>query len=142
MKHEPCDLIKQIPKELIDKMFENADIDVDYTFLCFEEVYKAVTEFVPKDTIIIDFGCAYAFQSWYFKDYKKYIGVEIQGNENSVLKLDNSEFYFMSIQEFISEFDKLGYDKEKVFAVCSYVTDKQARQTVRENFPNCLVYYP
>jgi len=142
MKHEPCDLIKQIPKKLIDKMFENADIDVDYTFLCFEEAYKAVTEFVPKDTIIIDFGCAYAFQSWYFKDYKKYIGVEIQGNEKSVLKLDNSEFYFMSIQEFISEFDKLGYDKEKVFAICSYVPDKQARQMVRENFPYCLVYYP
>lgn len=142
MKHEPCDLIKQIPKELIDKMFENADIDVDYTFLCFEEVYKAVTEFVPKDTIIIDFGCAYAFQSWYFKDYKKYIGVEIRGDGNSVLKLDNSEFYFMSIQEFISDFDKLGYDKEEVFAICSYVPDKQARQIVRENFPYCLVYYP
>lgn len=142
MKHEPCDLIKQIPKELIDKMFKNADIDVDYTFLCFEEVYKAVTWFVPKNTIIIDFGCAYAFQSWYFKDYKKYIGVEIHGNKYSVLKLDNSEFYFMSIQEFISDFDKLGYDKEEVFAICSYVPDKQARQMVRENFPYCLVYYP
>lgn len=142
MNYEPCNLFKQIPKPLIDKLFENGDIDVDYTFLGFEEVYQAVLIFVPKDNIIIDLGCAYAFQSWYFKDYKKYIGVDVATNESSVLKLDNSEFYFMSIQEFISEFDKLGYDKEKVFAVCSYVPDEQARQMVRENFPYCLVYYP
>lgn len=130
----------------IDKIFSElntASAELDRMFLGFEEVYKAVTMFVPKSKIIIDFGCAYAFQSWYFKDYEKYIGVDSSVSNEDVLKTDNSKFFFMSIQEFIKEqFLKLGYKKEDIFAVCSYVPDEKARMMVKEYFPYCLVYYP
>ena len=146
MKYEPCELFNLIPKEEIDKIFmtsETVGAECDYTFLGFEEVYKAVTLFVPKNKVIIDLGCAYAFQSWYFQNYRKYIGVDNGLNINDVFMTKNSEFYFTSIQKFIEEiFGTLNYNKEEVFAICSYVPDKEARDMVREFFPYCLVYFP
>ena len=141
---EFCELFRMIPKEKIDNMFENSNTlgaECDYTFLCFEEVYKAVTLFVPKSKVIIDLGCAYAFQSWYFRDYRKYIGVD--AHIADVLETENSEFHITSIQNFIKYvFPKLGHSIDEVFAVCSYVPDKNAREMVRNFFPHCLVYYP
>lgn len=144
--NKQCELFKLIPIDKINQVFETSktiSAECDYSFLGFEEVYNAVTMFVPKNKVIIDLGCAYAFQSWYFKDYRKYIGVDNMVGYSDVLKTDNSEYYFMSIQRFISEiFPSLRYDKEEVFAVCSYVPDEEARETVRKFFPYCLVYYP
>lgn len=146
MKEEPCELFKLIPHEKIKQVFltsETAGAELDYTFLGFEEVYKAVTLFVPKSKVIIDFGCGYAFQSWYFRDYQKYIGVDYAMSFSDVLETENSMFYFTSIQHFISEeFPQLGIMPENVFAICSYVPDREARELVRKAFPYCLVYYP
>lgn len=48
----------------------------------------------------------------------------------------------MSIQTFIRDvFPTLGYNLDKVFAICSYVPDGNARKMVRKFFPYCLVYY-
>ena len=142
---EECELFKLIPKEKLDELFKNSDAgaELDCTFLGFEEVYKSVLSFVPKSKIIIDFGCAYATQSWYFRDYKKYIGIDKSSNNNSVIHTENSEYYFASIQYFITNiFNTLNISKDNVFAICSYVPDEEARKMVRENFPYCLVYYP
>ena len=143
---KPCELYTIIPKEKIDQIFlksKTASSELDCEFLGFENVYKAVTLFAPKNRVIIDFGCGYAFQSWYFRDYRKYIGVDINITENDILRTDNAEFYFMSIQEFIkNEFHKTGYSFDEVFAICSYVPNTDAQRLVRETFPHCLVYYP
>ena len=145
---EPCELYTLIPKEKIDRVFETsetASAELDYEFLGFENVYKAVTLFVPKDRIIIDFGCGYAFQSWYFKDYRKYIGVDVGREAEDVLNIletGNSEFCHMRIQQFIAMFPRMRYEVEEVFAICSYVPDTGAQRLVRETFPHCLVYYP
>ena len=144
--NEPCELFKLIPKEKIEHVFNTSQTvgaECDYTFLGFEKVYKAVTMFVPKSKVIIDCGCAYAFQSWYFRDYRKYIGIDNGVCKADVLETENSEFYFMRIQEFIKNvFPTLGYSLDEVFAVCSYVPDDNAREMVRNFFPHCLVYYP
>lgn len=141
-----CELFKLIPQEKIELIFRTSNTvgaECDATFLGFEDVYKAVTMFAPKSKIIIDFGCAYAFQSWYFKDYRKYIGIDNSLCYADVLKTGNSEFYFTSIQNFIKNtFPILGYSFDDVFAVCSYVPDESAREMVRKFFPHCLVYYP
>lgn len=145
-KFDPCELFNLIPKEKIDQVFEEsktASAELDYAFLGFEDVYKAVTLFVPKSKVIIDLGCGYAFQSWYFRDYKRYIGVDIATKNEDVLKIENSKFYHMSIQEFVREMYFLtGLRKDEVFAVCSYVPDDEAQEIVRRFFPYCLVYYP
>lgn len=146
VEHNPCELFKIIPREKIDKIFsisKTAGAELDYTFLGFENVYKAATLFVPQSKVIIDCGCAYAFQSWYFKDYKKYIGIDNGVCVSDVLRTENSEFYFRSIQSFIKNvFPQLEYSLDEVFAICSYVPDENARKLVRETFPYCLVYYP
>lgn len=143
---EPCELFKLIPREKIERVFRTSQTvgaECDISFLGFEEVYKAVTMFVPKNKVIIDCGCAYAFQSWHFKDYCKYIGVDCGLSINDVLQTQNSEFYFVTIHHFIKNvFPTLGYSLDDVFAVCSYVPDDEAREMVRNFFPHCLVYYP
>lgn len=143
---EPCELYRQIPKEQIARVFqtsETAGSELDPEFLGFEKIYKAVTLFVPQDRVIIDCGCGYAFQAWYFRKYRRYIGVDRLSTENDVFRTDNSEFYHMSIQDFIrKEFPKTGYATDEVFAICSHVPDREAQKLVREAFPHCLAYYP
>lgn len=148
--NEPCELYQLIPKDKLSRIFETSHTvgaECDYTFLGFEEIYKAVTLFVPKNKVIIDLGCAYGFQAWYFRDYRKYIGID-----NDVcdcldvlkeLEISNADFYYLSIQRFIQGiFPALGYSFDEVFAVCSYVPDAKVREMVRKFFPYCLVYYP
>lgn len=147
---ETCELYQLIPKDKIDKIFEisqTVGAECDYTFLGFDEVYKAVTLFVPKSKVIIDLGCAYAFQAWYFKDYRKYIGVDNSACDClDVLKefeMSNADFYYTSIQRFIQEvFPRLVLSLDEVFAICSYVPDEGVREMVRKFFPHCLLYYP
>lgn len=143
---EPCELFKLIPREKTDQVFQTSQTvgaECDISFLGFEEVYKAVTMFVPKRKVIIDCGCAYAFQSWYFRDYRRYIGVDCGSSINDVLETENSEFYFVTIQHFIKKvFHTLGHSLDDVFVICSYVPDDEAREMVRNFFPHCLVYYP
>lgn len=141
-----CELFNIIPRKKLDYVFKKSSTcgaECDSSFLGFENIYRAVKSIVPEYKVIIDLGCCYAFQSWYFRDHKKYIGVDNGIQDKIVLHTKNSKFYFMSIQKFISEvFPKLGYEKEDVFAICSYVPDEEARRMTREFFPYCLVYYP
>lgn len=142
---ECCQLFKLIPKDLLDKLFENsnASAELDDEFLCFEDIYIKALEVTTRKTIIIDLGCAYATQSWFFRDYKKYIGVECSGDEKTVMHVENSEFYFTTIQNFIKEIlPTLDINLNNVFAICSYVPDAEARQMVIDTFPYYLVYYP
>lgn len=144
--NETCELFKLIPREKIAHVFQTsktAGMECDCTFLGFEQIYKAVTMFVPRGKVIVDLGCVYAFQSWYFRDYRKYIGIDSGLSVKDVLQTENSEFYFVTIQHFIKNvFPALGYSLDNVFAVCSYVPDKYARKIVRDFFPHCLVYCP
>lgn len=144
MKDEPCDLFKKIPEHLIKEVFEKspeASAELDYTFLGFEEIYQKVAKEVPKSMIVIDFGCCYAFQSWYFKNYKKYIGVDASVQSEERFKIPKSAHYDMSIQMYVKD-GYLPMNKDNVFAICSYVPDEEARKMVVENFPNHYVFYP
>lgn len=144
MTHETCELFNIIPNEEINRIFNNsqtASAEMDYSFMGFEDVYKSVTMFVPKGKTIIDLGCAYAPQSYYFKDYRGYIGVDTNMPDFH-FKTFNSSFYEMSIQDFCKKIVENKWDLEKMFAICSYVPDEEARKIVKETFPYCLVYYP
>lgn len=152
---ELCDLAQKIPKEKIQELFHNSDAsaEMDCTFLGFEDSYRKALEYAPENMVIIDLGCAYATQSWYFKDHVKYIGVDYgtcydehptyEDKLRCVLQTNNSEFYFESIQYFIKNtLPTLALDLNNVFAVCSAVPDTKARQLIRETFPNYLDWYP
>ena len=145
---ELCYLIKNniIPRKELNRVFSesyNISAELDATFLCFDEAYQEVLNNTTPDTIIIDLGCAYAPQCYYFSDYEKYIGVDLPFEDDVRFQTDNSEFYIMSIQEFIEkELPKLNLDLNNVVAICNYVPDKEAQQMVIDTFPRHYVYYP
>ena len=138
------DILNYIPKEEAERLFKKnykMKGNIDYDFMGFTRVYKSLLSVVPKHFTIIDLGCCYAAQSYYFKDYKTYIGVDTLEEER--FKTDNTIHYRMTIQEFIKmELPMLHLDLKQCFAICSYVPDDEATKLARETFPNILVYYP
>ena len=130
----------EIPSEEYREVLEQPECEYDIAagFFGFLEPYEAVAEFVPKNRIIIDFGCYLAYQSYLFKDHKKYIGVDVVNMKRFTPK--NAEHYVCTIQEFIKNNSDLV--KEEVFAICSYVPDDEAREMVKNTFEDCLIYYP
>ena len=143
-----CNLIKEkiIPKEELDRVFKesySASAEMDGSFLCFEDYYEEVLANTTPDTIILDLGCAYAPQCWYFKDYDRYIGVDLPNFDNIRFQTSNSKFYIMSIQKFIKEIlPTLNLNLNKTVAICSMVPDKEALEMVKETFPRHYVVYP
>ena len=145
---ELCNLLKNniIPKEEFSRVFRDsysASAEIDPSFLCFENEYEYVLKNTTTEDTIIDLGCAYNPQCWYFKDYKRYIAVDLPMFDDVRFDSGNVEFYIMSIQQFIKEeLPKLGLDLNRVVAVCNAVPDEEARKMVIETFPRHLVAYP
>ena len=138
-----CKTWKLIPKSEIERVFTESDTagaELARDFLCFEDVYEEVTKYVDKDTTIIDFGCAYAPQAWWFTGCKKYIGINPSFGNNVRFKTYNSEIHLMTGQEYIKKMPK-DMDLSKVIAVCSYVPDLELQQMVADKFPYCYVVY-
>lgn len=130
-----------LPKDQIDKVFDQAEIDIDPTFLGFVDVYEKLSEVIPRHFTIVDLGCAYNPQCFFFTEHKKYIAVDF--SDCVKFKADNCEIYHMPIEQFIKEhLHKL--DLEETFAICSYVPDwgGENRKMVREAFKNVFTYYP
>ena len=120
----------------IKPILEAADYcDIDGTFMGFMDVYKALSEIIPKHWTIVDFGCSYAPQCYYFRNHKGYIGVDSSTPKRFEAK--NTSHLYGTIQDFINT------DVDSpIFAICSYVPHFHAAELVRKNFKNCFVYYP
>ena len=148
MLKDVCTLIREklIPPEEVNRVFRDsysAGAELDDTFLCFEDYYEDVLNHTTPDTVILDLGCAYAPQCWYFEDYEKYIGVDLPFYDDVKFQTPNSKFYTMSIQTFIKEvLPTLDLDLNKTVAICSMVPDKEALELVRDTFPRHYVVYP
>ena len=145
---EACNLIKNniIPNEELDRVFRDsysASAEMDASFLCFEDEYEYVLANTKPSDIIIDLGCAYNPQCWYFKDYDRYIAVDLPIFDDVRFDSGNVEFYIMSIQKFIKEeLPKLNLNLNNVVAICNAVPDEEARKMVVETFPRYFVAYP
>ncbi|MGF7011999.1 hypothetical protein M2146_002553 [Lachnospiraceae bacterium PF1-22] len=105
----------------------------------FLQTYKAVTLFTPKHFTIIDFGCYLAAQSYYFEDYKEYIGVDVVKLKRFTPQ--NATHIVSDIESFINEHAH-EFDLDQTLAICSYVPDRKATKLVRETFPNTICFYP
>lgn len=160
MKFESCYLLEHnlIPCTEMKRVFTesySASAEIDPSFLCFDEPYQMATRVADKDSIIIDFGCGYAAQSFYFKHCSAYIGVDLpmpmpsdplmlyEFKPETRFTADNTSFYIMTIQKFLNEvYPTLDIPKEKVIAICSAVPDKEAQELVKQTFPVHYVWYP
>ena len=132
-----------IPDDEYHEVMSQDMCELDSEFLGFVDVYKNLSRIIPKGSIVIDFGCYLAAQSYFFARHTMYIGVDVVSMRR--FTPPNSVHYTMSIQNFIQiEVPKLfeEYDELKLCAICSYVPDFQATEMVRKTFPNVFCYYP
>ncbi len=133
-------LLSKIPEHQFKKVFEQENSDIDYDFLGFTDIYDHLSRIIPKHFTVIDFGCAYAPQCFYFEDHKRYIGVDYFVKER--FEARNTEHILASIYDILYHIDytKLRLDENETFAICSYVPNQS--ELVRQNFKNCFCFYP
>lgn len=134
-------LLRIIPKEQKDAVFGQKEADIDPEFIGFVDIYKKLSEIIPDHFTVIDFGCAYNPQSYFFTKHKKYIAVDM--SKCVKFKAKNCRIYRMTIKSFIEKYAEK-YDKKETFAICSYVPPwhDDNIKLVRENFLNVFTYYP
>ena len=133
-------LLTKFPEEL--KRVSNQEMcDIDSSFLGFVDTYYHLSKIIHKDWVVVDLGCAYAPQGYYFRNHTEYIGVNPEIRERFTFK--NTKHLDMTIQEFMKEYkDKLNFNK--TFAIMNYVPpwhDLDYKE-VRSFFPNLYCFYP
>lgn len=134
-------LLKIIPECQLDAVFGQDICDIDYEFIGFVGIYDSLSKIIPKHFTVIDFGCSYNAQCFFFDKHKKYIAVDI--SKVVKFKSKNCEIFEMPISEFIERHSG-ELDKSKTFAICSYVPPwhDDNIKLVRENFTNVFTFYP
>ena len=131
----------RIPKKEYKKIIAQYDCDYDKGFWGNMNIYKFLSKIIPKNFIIIDFGCYFAPQSYYFKKHTKYIGVDTISLNRFQPK--NAVHYVGLITNYILENKYLiEQNNDNIFAICSYVLDQGAMEFVRRNFSNVFCFYP
>lgn len=128
-----CELAEKYPK-MFKQVMEQDDCDIDGFFLGFVDIYYFLSKIIPRDWIIVDFGCAYAPQAYYFRKHKKYIGVN--PTEIKKFSFKNTEYFIGTIKDYLNTKP----EQNKRFAICSYVTSNQT-DLVRKYYQDLFVYY-
>ena len=136
-------LLKIISPDELREVLSQDMCELEPDFLGFVDKYYALSKIIPREATIIDFGCYLAAQSYFFKDHKAYIGVDVV-REMRRFQPPNATHYCGSIQDFLRESIPSIYDPEnfRYFAICNYVPDRTASRMVRERFRNCFCFYP
>jgi hypothetical protein len=134
-------LLEIIPEEQIEEVFNQDIIDIGGDFIGFLDIYEALSRIIPKHFTIIDLGCAYNAQCFYFRNHKKVISVDI--SDCVKFKSNNCEIHQKSIESFIKH-DIKDLNLRETFAICNYVPDWHGdnKRFVRETFENVYVFYP
>lgn len=115
--------------------------DIEPAFMCFADVYYHLSQIIPKHWTIVDLGCAFAPQCLYFKDHKKYIGVDL--HEFKKFSTKNTESFQGSIRKFMADMKYESLNLKETFAIISYVpADSLTYMIVQTTFKNLFVYYP
>lgn len=136
-----CDSLWRIlPKEQKDRVL-SSETELNPEFLGFVDIYYHLSRIIPKDFTIYDFGCAENAQSFFFKDFKKYVAIEPMATE--CFKPSNCEIHHCTTGQFLAEHPDI--DISHSFAICSYVPPwhkEDSISLVRERFKNVFTFYP
>ena len=109
--------------------------------------YYYLSKIINKDCTVIDVGCAYNAQAYFFLNHAKYIAVDLEFPDDDIhieyFHPEGTDFYKMSGQTFIHDIlPTLDLNLKKTFAICHWVPSDECQKMVRETFPNCFVIYP
>jgi len=126
-------LAEKYPK-MFKEVIEQNMCDIDGTFLGFVSTYYYLSKLIPKSWTIVDFGCAYNPQAYYFRGHKVFIGIDI--GKRKRFHFENTDLFEGTIADYL----KTQPPKDKVFAICNNVPSNETK-LVREYYPNCFIYY-
>ncbi len=143
---------REYPSFRISDVISKYKSDIDKEFLGFLQPYWFLSQVLDKDLTIIDLGCGYGLQSYYFRKFKRYIGIdvlsfvdnieELKPTEVIVVKLPvpNAEYYSRIINNMTkADFQNIGVDFNNSFAIVSYSI--QRTHKVCNLFTKKYVYY-
>lgn len=133
-------LLNEIPEEEVERVFE-ANCDLGCEFVGFVKTYWHLSKIIPKDYHIFDFGAAYNFQSWFFKEHKRYNAIEPSLDIN-MIKPDNCYIYRWDTKKFL---DLCSHIPDKSFAIVNYVPtwyEQNPMELVKSRFQNVFTFYP
>lgn len=135
-------LLEMLPKDQFNEVMSLYCGDIDPTFLGFVDTYYFLSKIIPEDFTIIDLGCGYNPQCYFFQNHKAYFSVDVFSGV--MFKTDNCTIFNNSIDSFIKEdMPKLDVDIKKTFAICNYSMPYiKTQKLVRKTFPNLYIYYP
>ena len=125
---------------------------------CGSEIYKTLSEVISLDWTIVDIGCGYSAQAYYFRKHKKYIGIDLNPNlicndfKNIAsgcfrFTFENTEHWVRNAIE-LTENDFTDFDLLKTFAIMNWnplwtalkIEDRGLH--IRKIFKNLYVHYP
>ena len=136
-----CKLLNIIPATELDRVLNSELCDIGTDFLGFVDTYFRLADIIPLEYTVIDLGCAYNPQSYFFKDHARYIAVDNSDCEK--FKPENCELVNQSIYDFIND-RLIDFNLDTSFAICNFVPpwghDNQL--LTRTHFKNCYCYYP
>jgi len=135
------ELLNRIPKEQIERVFKQYYCDISPEFIGFIDIYESLSKIIPKHFTVVDLGCAYNPQCFYFTEHKQYVAVDVSDCEK--FQSENCVIYNKSIEKFITE-NLNDFNLKQTFAICSYVPPWGGDNVgmVKQSFENCFVYYP
>lgn len=141
-------LLELIPEEEKNRVFKQEMCEICSDFIGFIDTYYELSKLIPKDWAIIDFGCGYNPQCYYFSEHKEYIAVQPIDDctPTELFQSDNCTIYRMTSGQFIKKImPKLKLNISKVFAIANYVPKWYGESTVNlvlRNFKNVYTFYP
>lgn len=116
--------------------------DIEPSFLGFVETYKLLAQIIPVGRAVIDLGCAYACQGYYFRHHRVYVGVDPWLETGPHFKVANGRYFAQSINDFIRDHAS-EYGGVHSFAICNYVPRWHGGyRAIQETFPHLFVFYP
>jgi len=124
----------------IAKVLSYKDSKLEPEFLGFTSTYRHLALMIPLHFTIIDFGCNHACQAFYFRQHKKYIGIDASIPLEYRLNTPNSEHHLIGGREFITQmFPGATYPQ---FAISNYVPSDELNLLIRARFQDLYVFYP
>lgn len=144
------DVTERIGKKKMQKIYSYPDCELEYDYLGFLENYYDLEDKIPKNFTIIDVGCYLGVQAEYFKNHKKYIGLEPFLDAKDLRKYTNqypnTVYLRLTAADFLKDFEKMkkeyDIDIEKTMVICSYVPAFKETSALADFFPYIRVIYP
>jgi hypothetical protein len=125
---------------------------------CGTKIYQTLSEVISLNWTIIDIGCSYAAQAYYFRKHKKYIGIDLNPNiicpdikrinfGSFRFTFENTEHWVKNAME-LTEKDFKDFDLSETFAIMNWnplwadlkIEDRSLN--IRKIFKNLYIHYP